>query len=243
MFTRYATTPVFRTERARNRPALVVAVMLFAVAATAIFAPAAEPAAAHGNTPLKVRFHQVHAVEESDGLGSDEIYVVFFIADLSGLVPVGRTVRTEIFQDMDTGERRTRTVPHLWGGAAGAPLPNADNLIILGAVMENDGSDAGEVVVTVQGLMIANLIGAVAPGRTRADIVADLRTAMNNALDVAAFASAPLNPDDRLGGATEFRLTHANLDSAAAGVPVELTQRFRDNGEDATYRVTIRITN
>ena len=51
------------------------------------------------------------------------------------------------------------------------------------------------------------------------------------------------NPDDRLGGSREFRLTHDNLNSAASGTTVTLTEQFRDNGEDATYRISIRITN
>ncbi len=226
----------------RRTPRWTFAAALLALTATVLFASAPRPAAAHGNTPLKVRFHQLRCVEETDGIGSDEIYVVFFVADLSGLLPTGRTVRSERFRDVDTGETRTRTEPYLWGGADGAAIANADNLIILSAVMEEDGSDPNEVITSVQVQMIAALIGAVQPGRTRAEIVTDLRTAMDSALDTAAFVSAPASPDDRLGHATEFRLTHDNLNTAAAGGAVTLTREFRDNAEDATYRVSIRVT-
>ena len=198
----------------------------------------------HGNTRFTLDFRQLRCDEETDwdqGTNSDEPYILFLVANLrTGYVLVERT---EGIDDMDTGETRTPLgSPRLWGPNDNtAAITNATDMIILAAVMENDASEPGEIVSFIQPILAANLLIYINNGSSRATIVTNLRRDMDNAIDLAAVASGPTNPDNRLGSTQELALTHANLDAAAAGGTVDLSLRFRDSGEDATYRVFFRL--
>ncbi|MFN8494212.1 MAG: hypothetical protein U0350_41825 [Caldilineaceae bacterium] len=220
--------------------------MAVVVCITSFFAHPAEaaPVASHGNTNFTLDFLQLRCVEETDwdqGTASDEPYVIFFVANMSTLN--GLVKRTEVFKDVDTGNTRTREgQPRLWGlNNTAAAITNASDLIILAAVMENDASEASEIVTTIQPILLANLVAYRRAGLSRATIVSNLRRDMNNAIDIAAVASGVTNPDDRLGDTQELALTHTNLNTAASGQVVDFTLRFRDSGEDATYTVVFRL--
>ena len=200
--------------------------------------------ALHGNTRMTLDFRQLRCDEETDwdqGTDSDEPYVLFLVANLrTGYFLVERT---DVFSDVDTGETRTRLGnPRLWGpNDNAAAITNATDMIILATVMENDAAEAGEVVSFIQPILAANMLIYANNGSSHTTIVSNLRRDMDNAIDLAAIASGPTNPDDRLGSTLELVLTHANLDGAAAGGTVDLSLRFRDSGEDATYRVFFRL--
>jgi hypothetical protein len=205
----------------------------------------AAPTSAHGNTRFTLDFRQLRCREETDwdqGTASDEPYVLFFVTNTAtGQADV---LRTEVFSGVDTGETRTRLgQPRLWGlnNNAASPLPNASNIIVLAAVMENDASEAGEIVTGIRPILGANLLMYVRNGFTRATIVSNLRSDMDNAIDMMAVASGVSNPDDRIGRTQELLLTHTNLNDAAAGRAVDLSIQFRDSGEDATYIVSFRL--
>lgn len=204
----------------------------------------AAPLAHHGNTRFTLDFRQLRCDEETDvdqGTNSDEPYVVFLtINRITGSFQVERT---RVFDDVDTGETRTRLgSPRLWGpNDTGAAITNASDMIILAAVMENDASEASEIVTLIRPILFGNYMTYVNSRLTRATIVSNLLRDMDNALDVAAFSSGPTNPDDRLGHSQELVLSHTNLDNAAAGQTVDLSLRFRDSGADSTYRVFFRL--
>lgn len=199
----------------------------------------------HGATRFTIDFYRLKCVEETDwdqGTNSDEPYAVFFWGNTRTLQ--SNVEATAVFGDVDSGETRTRLgSPRLWGpNDAAAGITNASEMIVLGAVMENDASSAAQIVTMLRPILAANLLIYVRNGLDRATIVSNLRRDMNNALDTAAQATGITNPDDRLGGALEFTFSHANLDTAAGGTAVDRSVRFRDNGEDATYDVIIRLS-
>jgi hypothetical protein len=223
-----------------------IAALVAFIAAIAL-ATLPRPAQAHqANTLFRITFDQLHCEEETDWDGGsihDEAYVVFFIADLSGFPAPAMAVRTDVFTDLDTGDRRNRSEPRLWGLAgADTRIGNADNVLILAAVMEHDDSTAGDVRTAVQLAMPALLLGYQNAGLSRATIVDNLRRDMDALLDNAAFVSGPANPDDRIGRTMEFRFSHDDLTTAEAGNAVTRSVRYRDGGEDATYNVRIRLS-
>jgi hypothetical protein len=225
----------------------VRAAALIALVATIALAALPRPAQAHhANTLFRITFDQLHVDEETDwdgGTAHDEAYAVFFVADLGGFPAPAMAFRTEVFDNLDSGERRNRVEPRLWGLAgADARVANADNVLILAAVMEHDESTAGDVRTAVQLALPALLLGYQNAGLSRATIVENLRRDMDAVLDNAAFVSGPANPDDRIGRTLELRFDHADLDAAAGGIAVTRSARFRDGGEDATYHVRIRLT-
>lgn len=218
--------------------ALAIPVLLIAGVAEAA------PPAHHGNTRFTLDFRQLRCDEETDwdqGTNSDEPYVVFLTINRN--TGSFQLERTRVFDDVDTGETRTRLgSPRLWGpNDTGASITNASDMIILAAVMENDSSEASEVVTLARPILFGNYMTYVSSRLPRAAIVSNLLRDMDNALDVAAVSSGPTNPDDRLGHTQEVVLSHTNLETAAAGQTVELSLRFRDSGADATYRVYLRL--
>lgn len=221
---------------------LVRAASMLAVAGL-LLSSLPQPAEAHANHAFNLSFWRLRCIEELDydnTTDSDEPYVVMFVADISDRFSLtGIARRTDVFQDVDTGEVKTQTV-RLWGtNGAAAPMPNPDNVIVIVALMENDASDANTVRETVQAMLWGSLTAYVSAGWGRAAIAAQLIEDMKGALAIGA-APGGINPDDRIGNPRELRITAQDRTTAHNGTTVVKTLTFRGGGAD--YRADFRFS-
>jgi uncharacterized membrane protein YgcG len=185
---------------------------------------ASAQAPADPSTPLRITFARLTCLEETnEWSSSDEPYVVMFVADLSGTSPTSYVKYTQIFPDVDKNETHWASLPIWWTyGFAdhGAPIASPDDVIILVALMESDGSD-------LQPLTIRNGLGD--PGNmlfqlnrywsdyqakrlSHAEVASRLKSHMERQID-----NNYKDGDDRIGPVQELRLTSASLQSARAG--------------------------
>ena len=209
--------------------------------------------AAPASTPLTVSFYTLRCVDDTVEANNDEPYVVFFVANLKpiGIAP-SDAKRSTLFGDVDAGDERYEmkldwsknppiipTPKMLWGlNGSAAAIASPNDIIILGAMMENDSSSPDAVVSAVDGILAGKLQFYRASGFSRAKIVEKLITDMNGAID-GAIITGVIDKDERLGTAKEFPLTTAELDQARNGTPVFVTRTFY--GDDAIYKVRIDI--
>jgi hypothetical protein len=209
--------------------------------------------AAPVNTPLTVSFYQLRCIDDTSEANDDEPYVVFFVANLkSGFLALTDAKRSTLFGGVDAGDNRveltidySKNPPYdlhpvmLWGIKGNpAPIIDPNDIIILGAVMENDSSSPDSVVSAVDAVLGAKLQGYRANGFSRAKIVEKLITDMNGTIDDAVLPGVP-DRDERLGPAKEFQLTAEDLDQARNGSSVFKYRTFY--GDDGIYKVRIDI--
>jgi hypothetical protein len=139
-------TTMFR-QSLTNRAARLLAIT--AVALGAVAGPAgaqywvATPLNNGASRPLRASFTTMYCKEESNDNtwpvpDADEPYLLIFAADLRGPVPTSRAFMTQVFYDVDTGERRDQRV-QFWPPAGGAaPISSENDYIFLMALMEAD---------------------------------------------------------------------------------------------------------
>ena len=208
---------------------------------------------------IKIKVGAVRVLDESNELSdSDEPYIIVFVVDTSTNL-AGFTVpnaRTTVFSwnDADEGELLTTLmddqVPeflkkaplfvkgsdYCWG-PAGKPvmIDNADQLVILAGIMENDDGNPAAGRALVNGMMAGALANVAGSGLNRNDLVKRLKNDMDGALTQARMTGAP-DFDDRVGPVLELRLTQADLDqSKTATVRKNLT--FNGGDANGAYRV------
>ena len=112
--------------------------------------------------PSAISFTTIRCLEDTDGPGDDEPYVVFWVGNLNNPAASYAT-RTIVFdgdRSMEDGDVRVEPKT-VWGPA---PITDPNDLVILASVLENDEMDPDGVVSAVNGLMLPSLLSA--PERT-----------------------------------------------------------------------------
>jgi hypothetical protein len=186
--------------------------------------------------PVAITFTTIRCIEDTDGPGDDEPYVVFWVGNLNNPA-ASYTTRTSVF-DMEAGDIRVKPTT-VWGTA---PIADPNDLVILASVLENDEMDPDGVVSTVNGLMLPSLLSAVThdPPLTRTALVAQLKSGMKGALATGAGSALPGAIDDEFSSPKEFRLTADLLDQARNGLVPTTSLTFSFDG--ATYQVRLKFT-
>jgi hypothetical protein len=190
--------------------------------------------------PVAISFTTIRCLEDTDGPGDDEPYVVFWVGNLNNPAASFAT-RTTVFEgDLSMEDGDVRVVPTtVWGPA---PITDPNDLVILAAVLENDEMDPNGVVSTVNGLMLPSLLIAVNhnPQFTRAELVAHLKAGMTGALATGAGSALPNAINDEFSSPKEFKLTADLLDQARNGLVPQPSLTFNFDG--ASYQVRLKFT-
>jgi hypothetical protein len=152
----------------------------------------------------------------------DEPYLLIFAADLQGTVPTGKAFITQIFSDVDEGERRDQRV-QFWPLAGGAsPIRSENDYIFLAALMESDDVlNAGKIRRELPGVLVPRLQLYKQSGLSRAAMVNFLRGDMSNVID--AHRDDYGDADDRIGGVFEVLWNAGALKQVHSGQPAALT--------------------
>jgi hypothetical protein len=204
--------------------------------ALALFPLSPRPAAADNpETPLRVYFTRLHCLDESDDWGnSDEPYVVVFAADLRGSQPKAIVRRSQIFEDVDTGDTRTGNLQFWALDGSGDPITSQEDYLFLVALLESD--DAWNTVTVqqqIQATLIPRLINYRAIGLSRSAIASQLRADMDFVL------RASKGSDEQYGQTREVLFFTSDLRRAREGNAVDRTYTF--TGSDCRYTLTFRL--
>jgi hypothetical protein len=169
---------------------------------------------------IAIRLTTLKCVKPTLGeIGADEPYVVTFTAFFGGLLPMGIANVTQVVQGMNRGDEHTfRPGVPLWGvrdlAASPQPIVDPTQVIILIAVMENDGVPSVNMVRALcQASMVGSLLGLP---RDRPGRVAALRDKMTDALKTGA-STGGLHTDDLIGNVHELDVHQRDLDRLAIG--------------------------
>jgi hypothetical protein len=159
----------------------------------------------------------------------DEPYVVMFAANISGGLPITRTLRTRVFADVDAGEWRFQTV-QLWPAA---PIPVGPLApIFLVALIESDAVDKearAELIRTQVQTMVTAKLAADLPSYLlgaidRAVLMTRLRDRMKTVIDAYKFVGAgdedDLLVDDDRGGVQQLTLPFGTVLPGPIIIPV-----------------------
>jgi hypothetical protein len=180
---------------------------------------------------------RIACVEESDEVGSDDIYLIVFqgrtVAPFaSGLNVVGPG---NFWDDFDSTEKEN-TVHRI-------ASTNSDAVYAVMMVEKDNSKDiAGEIVGTWQavtagtwkGTLLTAIAGGMSPGSVAAknEGFAEIKKSLNS-LASLYMAPIPFFGDDDVIGVQRVTITKPGQKE---------TLRFRSNAEDATYDVTFRHT-
>jgi hypothetical protein len=216
----------------------------------ALLGSMARPAAAQSTdpnpyTPLRMDFFRLDCrTEQGDGVFDlhSEPYLVMFTVDLNPpqLLPTGNAVRSQIFEDVDSGETHyADPVTQVWyfdgtGAPRAAPIVDPDRVIFLAALMESDegASHADAVRNRMQYLLRPKLIAYKTAGLSREFIV-------NNLIrDMDAAITSIRGGDDRIGGVQELRLTLTDVLRARTGGQPQVMKTLVHKGGGAEYWTT-----
>jgi hypothetical protein len=206
---------------------------------------------------IKLKVDEVRVLDESSELSdSDEPYIIVFVADRSRAqfgfnVPNARTT-SYFWGDADKGELLTTLmkdeVPkgmegflsgseYCWGpDGQPAVVDDADDLIILVGMLENDDGSPKAARAMVNSMMAGALANMIGSELSRADMVSRLKKDMDGALQQARMTGIP-DFDDRIGGVHELRLTRDDLDKAAAGKTVRKNVTIDGGDAEGAYRI------
>jgi hypothetical protein len=228
------------------------------------------PAPAAATTPIGIAVTELDCIHDTDEAFNDEPYVVVLAVDLRPDVP-GRTLASVpklaltlsgAWSTTGGDVRGTAPLPvgvadgafdaipgivwrrHCWG-LTGTPQPIAQpaDVMILVAVMENDDAKLS----SVRGLATSSLTGSLAgklniAGMTRATLVSQMRSAMDDVLPAVAFAFP--SGDDEVGTTKELALTPAELAKARVSTVRKQLDFGTASGGDGrgTYRVFLELS-
>jgi hypothetical protein len=193
------------------------------------------------STPLQLDFKRLRCFGETGdrvgfgGFGvSDEIYAVFYTADIAGTSATGRAAVTSVFGDVDKGEIKAQTVK-LWHPRSGTrAIANRDDILLLAAVMESDDNRSTTLRREVERELNTNLRVYKGSGLRRAEMVRALSDDMNDEIN------ANKGGDDRVGATLEVRPSNGNLVDARNGTRARLARDFRSG--DAHYQLELELS-
>jgi hypothetical protein len=212
------------------------AVLVLAVAG--LLLPLAPRAA--GALSYTLDFYRLAVTDESNEVGSDEPYVLFFVGNLA----TGEAVvqRTSIFGSVDRDESRYETV-RLWGpNGTEAPLPGdtPDNLVILVQAMEHDDCDVERVRSDMEYWMRYQLGRYLQQGLPRDRIAAELFTDMAISAQCSArhwYESA----DEIIDSPRELRITATDVVTVNSGAPMDKVLTHDNTSGDTNYLTYYRL--
>jgi hypothetical protein len=235
---RYIDQPRERGRAFRDGLRLTLgALALAGLTGTAVPRPASA-AATNAATPLQLIVSTLHANHTTGEWGKDEPYLVLFSADLSTTTGPAQTQRTEVFHMNAKGKNTVHPDTQLWAIAGGkAPIADTEDVLVLAALMENDGADPNVVQHDVD----SRVRSVLSANRTLpyASLVSKLRAEMDAALEEARKATGHNHHDEQIGATQSLSLTPGNVLDASSGRAVQLTHRF--TGHNANYDATFTL--
>ena len=212
--------------------------------------------------PFVIAVISLHCIVDTDEFDSDEPYVLVFVADITrqNLVPAARTTMYGPWGDADPGETMVTTpIPDgapaqfivdalpwrraCWGiGGGPATIGDAEDLLVLVALMEHDNGSPGGVRTGMHAQVFAALAGYfpeyVADRMTRQELVDNLRRDIDGALS-GPIAFGFIEGEDLAGPATEVPVTNDDLEALHNGA----VERDIDlKGDGGHYRVRFELS-
>jgi hypothetical protein len=193
----------------------------------------------------------VDQVEDTNGPGNDEPYLIVFAADLAdtGLIPVPASLTT-LHGPWDIGNvvAFPVTSPLCWGFNGGPRnIDDVDNPLIVVALLESDHEDnpadfANSVRAGTSAMVLGSLVsyivdfnaGNLSLSQLRTNVIRDMR----GAVDI--FRGADIEKDERLGSVQRLHFTAEDLENAQTS-PVTRTLTFISHKEDSEYKITFSI--
>lgn len=194
---------------------------------------------------LTVNLKSFICYKDTSESNSDEPYVLVFAADLRNIVPTAHTILYGRWGDIDSGDRgRTGSLfygpggkplvpPENFWGIDGKPtdLNDADKVIFLVGLMENDNGNPSSIRTVVHSQLFAAL--ASYSGLSRQDKVNKLRATMRDALGTPFLTGFP-NKDDIVGVAElviDVRRRRANTEISSLHI----------NGDGGRYELFFEV--
>ncbi len=182
----------------------------------------------------------------------DEPYAVVWAVDLRTTpvvpVPLGATNSKATLvgplSDVDEGDETGAPRNVIWG-LSDAPdvISSADNLIVLVAMMENDGSSPDQVrsvlEVAAQASLLQNGPAFVASQIPRQELVRRISAGMAGAMGLAKIGIP--DPDDNIGSIQELRFFQGELDRIHTS-PEPIDKSLSFEGDDAKYVLNFRLS-
>jgi len=206
----------------------------------------------------KIKVDSMRVLDESnEGSSSDEPYVIVFVADvrknaLGITVPNAKTTMHR-WGNADEGDLLHTVMEdeplaafvapdqYCWGPDNGpAQIDNADQLVILAGIMENDDGSPTAARGMVNGLMAGSIANIAGANLTRDKLVKRLKDDMNSAMTQARITGAP-DFDDRVGTVQELRLSAPDLTKVAKKQIVAKNLTFNGGDDDGAYRVRFEL--
>ena len=200
------------------------------------------------NDLFRIAFMEMRCLQETSELSaSDEPYILFFTADLHGLIPKMSLSKTKVFEGTDKGTLDKQWV-RIWGVDGNAqPIIDPDKILILVKLMENDDSDPRDLVVDCRPLLSSNCLFLAQSGKSHSDIVAQLIQVFDRKASESAGLSAANkfihlggspNADDDIGSAQELRITQTDLNNAKNRT---IRKNLTFSGDGGKYRLGFDI--
>lgn len=195
--------------------------------------------------PVQIYLNDVFChVETDDGPGSDEPYLLVTAVDLAPPsedpipIPTLQVFRYGPFDDVDAGER------HFGPGIADsfwnlhnnpAEITNADNLIFIVALMENDNGHENAAAIAVKSAAAASLLSSAL--QDRSIIVNRLVNDIHAALE---FPTGFPSTDERVEFPKELRFSSAEIAQASSGQTLQKSLTFSGDGGRYTLNFAVR---
>jgi hypothetical protein len=190
-------------------------------------------------TPLQLIATQLYANHTTGEVGKDEPYLVFFAADLSKPKGRGITPYTNYFEMNANGKNTVYPNVHLWSTDGGkAPMKDPNDVLVLAALMENDGG----TIKLIRDSVDSDLQQVLADDHNLpyTSLVSKLRTKMDTSLQGALKGSGG-NHDEQIGSTQSVSVTPGDVLDASNGVKVSLP-KLRFIGHNANYELSFTLS-
>jgi hypothetical protein len=203
--------------------------------------------------PLRIDVTSITCVDETDGPGDDEPYLLTVAVERraagGGLplpIPQLRVNNVGPWEGVADGEHHgmsslpTADRRPIWGrNGQPAEIRHPDDVILLLALMENDGANPHTVRQIVDSMMVGTIMNNIQSDRP-AQVTA-LRETLVDAIDTARVdTSFPFDHDERIGGIRELRLTRFDLNWALMDSPRGFSFTFKGDGAHYGVNVSMR---
>ena len=201
-------------------------------------------------TPLKIALTKMRCLEETNEVGSDEPYVLVFAAQVKPaigniIIPSAHTTMYGPWEDVDKGDLLSTGFLNIikpancWGlDGKPAVINNANDVIILVALMENDDATPAGIRAGLHAQMFAALTSYSNSGMSRASMVQNLRKDMRDVLVGITVTGIP-NSDD-LVGIAELSIKSSDIAAASAGTTV--VKNILLTGDGGQYRLRFEMS-
>jgi hypothetical protein len=206
-------------------------------------------------TPFTMTITKIRCLVETDEVGSDEPYVLVFVADLSKkaggvIVPSAATTRYGPWHNVDKNDLLPTIPPEFGPSIPGVPgqvnfwglnekakaVQSPEDIIILMALIENDNGKPSGVRTGLHAILFAALASYINGDMNYQTIVKKLKKDMQDTLK-GPLTIGVLNNDDLIA-VQEVRLQQADLQALKHGTRVK---NIMFNGDGGSYRVRVEM--